>query len=114
MSDALRDVLRRCDNALYEAGYSSDSKLRVALHAQLDALSAPDALRSGDEWTRVEDGLPKCGETKDENLGWQVYRPKAQHKIESCYSHPSWWASEKGILREITHWRPLPPAPEDR
>lgn len=53
------------------------------------------ALRSGDGWTRVEDGKPPS------NIPVEVRVP--------CPFGFKFWAAERA-----THWRPLPPAPEDR
>jgi hypothetical protein len=67
------------------------------------------------EWISVKDKLPDCGDVKDENLGWLVYRPKATSKIFlTTFVHPSWWKDENGTSAEITHWMPLPEPPEPK
>lgn len=65
------------------------------------------------EWISVKERLPECAEKKDENLGWLVYRPKAQtKKIMTTFFHPDWWKADNGSSQEITHWQPLPGPPK--
>lgn len=69
---------------------------------------------TGDGWTRVEDGLP------EPSTFVQIYCSDNECQYTAIWDarHGVWEYAGPGIVtrvhHEITHWRPLPPAPEDR
>jgi len=66
---------------------------------------------SGSEWIAVQDRLPEDGE---QVLAWTKYGIDIATRDDLYGVTPRQWHHIGGppFLAEVTHWMPLPPAPE--
>lgn len=68
-----------------------------------------------DEWIPVSERLPdEYGNylvfTSDNDIDIGTINPRIENSWSLCDANGFYWARQKGI--EITHWKPLPKAPE--
>jgi hypothetical protein len=63
------------------------------------------------EWISVKDNLPKEYESV---IGYVRLNGENSFESSECfYSDGKWYSARPTIVREITHWQPLPESPKD-
>lgn len=104
----LRNVGNEKDAKYYEETAENDKKI-VAWLTELQER------RATDEWISVKERLPdEYGNylvfTSDNDIDIGTFNPRFENRWSMCDVNGFYWVRQKGI--EITHWRPLPKAPE--
>ena len=98
-------------NELYEENYEESSRCQecASEHEQLaDWLEELKARREADRWISVKERMP------EPRVAVMVYCPEHKNQYCAFYENKHWWVfgAYGTVWEEVTHWKPLPKAPE--
>ena len=117
------DVMHKCAADLIERLTAENAELRkeiewkdmviaLAQRKQAEAEAERDALREKQRWIPVTERLP---ERDVQVLGWYKDNPFSQYRPEVVAWNGNGWVFVYAhrYVTNVTHWMPLPKAPED-